>query len=99
MEAKYIACSSMIQEAAWLRRFLQNIEVVKTAFELVTLYCDNMAALAYTKDSKYHGKTKHIHIRYHFIREMITQNEVILKHIPANEMVAIELYKPLVILL
>ena len=64
----------------------------------MTLYCDNMAASAYAKDSKYHGKTKHIHIRYHFVREMITQNEVILKHILANKMVAIELYKPLVIL-
>ena len=47
-----------------------------------------MDALAYAKDPKYHGKTKHIQIRYHFVREMITQNEVVLKHIPTNEMVA-----------
>ena len=60
MEAEYVACSSAIQEAVWLRRFLQDIGVVKTTFEAVTLYCDSMVALAYAKDPKYHGKTKHI---------------------------------------
>ena len=62
MEAECVACSFTIQEAVWLRRFLQDIGVVKTAFELVALYCDNMAELAYDKDLKYHGKTKHIQI-------------------------------------
>ena len=50
------------------------------------MYCDSMVALAYAKDLKYHGKTKHTQIRYHFFRDMITQNEeVVLKHIPTNE--------------
>ena len=53
MEAKYVACSSAIQEAVWLRRFLQNIGVVKTTFESMTLYCDNMDALAYAKGKGY----------------------------------------------
>ena len=61
MEAEYVACSLAIQEAVWLRRFLQDIGVVKIAFEPVTLYYEN-----------YHGKTKHIQIRYDFIRDMIT---------------------------
>ena len=54
-----------------------------------------MAALAYAKDLKYHGKSKHIQIRYHFIRDMITQKEVVLKHIPTNEMVADPFTKPI----
>ena len=60
MEVEYVTCSSAIQETVWLRGFLQDIGVVKTTFEPVTLYCDNMAALAYVKDPKYYGKTKHI---------------------------------------
>ena len=95
MEAEYVACSSVIHEAVWLRRFLHDIGVVKTTFEPMTLYCDSMAALAYAKDPKYHMKTKHIHIRYHFIRDMITQNEVVLKHILTNEMVADPFTKPI----
>ena len=54
-----------------------------------------MVALAYAKDPKYHGKIKHIQIRYHFVREMITQNEVVLKHIPTNQMVVDPFTKPI----
>ena len=85
----------MIQEVVWMRRFLQAIGVAKTAFDLVTLYYDSMGALAYAKDLKYHGKPKHIRIRYHFVKDMITQNEVVLKHIPTNDMVADPFTKPI----
>ena len=95
MEAKYIACSSTIQEAVWLKRFLQDLEVVKTTFEPVTLYCDSIAILTYAKDPKYNGKTKHIQIRYHFVIEMIMQNEMVLKHILTNQMVANPFTKPI----
>ena len=95
MEAKYIACSASVQEAVWLRRFLQYLEIVKTASEPVTIFCDSMAALACAKDPKYHGKTKHIQIRYHYVRDMVAQKEVILKHISTSEMVADPLTKPI----
>ena len=78
-----------------MKRFLQDLEVIKTAFEPMTLYCDSMAALAYTKDPKYQGKTKHIQIRYHFVKEIIKQNEVVLKHIPTNQMVVDSFTKPI----
>ena len=74
---------------------MQDIGIVKTTFDPVTLYCDSMAALAYAKDPKYHGKTKHIKIIYHFIRDMITQNEVVMKHIPTNEIVEDPFTKPI----
>ncbi|KAK4397695.1 Retrovirus-related Pol polyprotein from transposon TNT 1-94 [Sesamum angolense] len=45
------------------------------------------AMIAYAKDPKYHGRTKHINTRYHFIRNSIAQGEVVLKHIPTNNMI------------
>ena len=95
MEVEYVAYSLTIQEAIWLRRFLQHLEIVKTTFEPMTIYCDRMVALAYAKDPKYHGKTKHIYIRYPFIRDMITQNEVVLRYIPTSKMVADPFTKPI----
>ena len=94
MEAEYVVCSSTIQEAVWLRRFLHHLEIVKTTSELMMIYCDSMVALASAKDPKYHGKTKHIQIRYHFVRDMITQNEVVMRHIPTSKMVADSFTKP-----
>ena len=69
MEVEYVACSLAIQEAVWLRRFFQHLEIVKITYEPMTIYCDRMDALAYAKDLKYHGKTKHIQIKYHFVRD------------------------------
>ena len=95
MEVEYVAYSTAIQGAVLLKRFFQNLEVVKAASDPVTVHCDGMAALAYVKNSKYHGKTKHINIRYHYIRDMIAHNEVVLKHISTRLMIVDPLTKPI----
>ncbi|CAL5374326.1 unnamed protein product [Camellia sinensis] len=95
MEAEFVACSSAVQEAVWLRRFLQHLDVVTHTSDPVTIHCDSMAALAYAKDPKYHGRTKHIDVRFIFIRDILAQKEVILEHIPTSRMVADPLTKPI----
>ena len=59
------------------------------------VHCDSMVVLVYAKDSKYHGRTKHIDIRYHYIQDMVTHNEVVLKHISESLMIADPLTKPI----
>ena len=54
-----------------------------------------MATLAYAKNSKYHGKTKHIDIRCHYIRDMVAHNEMVLKNISISCMIANPLTKPI----
>ncbi|KAL0311685.1 UNVERIFIED_CONTAM: Retrovirus-related Pol polyprotein from transposon TNT 1-94 [Sesamum calycinum] len=55
---------------------------------LSTMEAEYVAStIAYAKDPKYHGRTKHIDTRYHFIRDSITQGEVVLRHIPTNDMI------------
>ena len=58
-------------------------------------FCDNTAALTAAKDPKYHGKTKHIKKRYHYIIDAITENDVVLKHISTSNMVVDPLTKPI----
>uniref|UniRef100_A0A2N9GLJ0 Integrase catalytic domain-containing protein n=1 Tax=Fagus sylvatica TaxID=28930 RepID=A0A2N9GLJ0_FAGSY len=70
MESEYVACSAAIQEAVWLRRFLQRLGVTAHAEDAVLLYSDSTSTLAYAKDPKYHGKAKHIELRYHYIRDV-----------------------------
>ena len=96
MEAEYVACSTATQDAVWLRSFLQYLEIVKTALEPVIIFCDNNAALTVIKDLKYHGNTKHIKKRYHYIKDVITEMDVILKHIFTSNMMADLLTKPIV---
>ena len=90
-----MACSVAAWEAFWLRRFLQDLEVVACAFDPITIHYDSIAALAYVNDSKYHGKTKHINVKYHYICEVAKQTEVVLEHISTSHMVANHLTKPI----
>jgi len=94
MEAEYVAGSATVQEGVWLRKFLWEFSIVARAQEL---YCDSSATIVYSKDPKYHGKTKHIDTRYHFVRHMIVRKEVILKHISTSLMVADPLTKPILV--
>ena len=90
-----MACVAVMQEVVWLKRFLQRLGITTHSEEAVTLYFDSIAALAYAKDPKYHGKSKHIEIKFHFIRYMITWGEVVMKHISTGSMVADPLTKPI----
>lgn len=67
LKLEYIAYSTAIQEGVWLRKFLHDLGIVACASKLVTIHYDSMATLAYAKDVKYHGQTKHINIVYPFI--------------------------------
>ena len=95
MESEYVACAAAVQEAVWLKRFLQCLGITAHSEEAVTLYSDSTAALAYAKDPKYHGKSKRIEIKYHFIRDIVARGEVLVKHIPTGSMVADPLTKPI----
>ena len=66
---------------------MQSLGIVKDVFGPTTIYSDSQVVIVYVKNSKYHGKTKHIDTKNTFIRDIITQMEVILKYLPTHEMV------------
>lgn len=61
-------------------KFFQCLYVMARADETVTVDCDCMAALAYTKNPKYHGQTKQIDVWEHYIRDVVAQREVVIKY-------------------
>ena len=64
-EAEYIAAAHAAKEAIWLRRLLtelgENLEFS------TTLFVDNQSAIAIARNPKFHDRTKHIEVRYHFL--------------------------------
>ena len=86
MEAEYITASAATQETIWFRQFLQDLEVIPHASDLITLHCDSMAVIGHAKSARCHAKTKHLDIKFNFI---INQSEeVTLEYIPMKRMVA-----------
>lgn len=63
--------------------------------DATVLESDNMGAIHLTSKSIFHGRTKHVEIQYHWIREIVNQGSIKLKHCPTVDMVADLLTKPL----
>ena len=92
-EAEYVAATHAAKEALWLRRLIH--ELFPSLARPTTLYCDNQAALKLVEDDNYRARTKHIDIRYHFVREVAKNGALILIYCPTAEMVADILTKAL----
>lgn len=96
-EAEYVSLSEAAREAIFLRRFIAEVTDGQ-CFKLdepMTIYSDSQSAIAIAKNPVHHQRTKHVDVRYHFVREAIVNNEVILKYKETACMVADGLTKPL----
>jgi hypothetical protein len=92
-ESEYVAATHGMKEAIWLRSLLS--EIFEPIEPPTTLFSDNQAAIALTRDHQYHARTKHIDVRYHFIRWVIEQGSLRLIYCPTDDMVADVLTKAL----
>ncbi|KAL6327560.1 hypothetical protein AAG906_021850 [Vitis piasezkii] len=73
-------------QAIWLRRILEDIK--KKQNEATYLFCDNKSAIAIAKNYVFHSRTRHIAVKYHFIKEAISDGEVQLMYCKSEEQVA-----------
>ena len=85
-ESEYITMTHAAKEAIWIRMF--QGEVLRPLSKPMLLYCNNQLAIAVAKDDQFHARTKHMDIRYHFIREAITQNIIEVRYCPTQHMIA-----------
>lgn len=92
-EAEYVAATSAACQAIWLRRILVDLHQKQEG--ATDIFCDNRATIAMTKNPAFHGRTKHIDIRLHFIRDLVGNKEIMLKHCSTHEQVADILTKSL----
>ena len=92
-EAEYIALSTATQEAIWLRRLLADLNTEQSSPNVIM--GDNQGSIAIERNPVSHNRTKHIDIRYHFIREALQDDIIDLCFCPSSEMIADVLTKPL----
>ncbi|XP_015168566.1 uncharacterized mitochondrial protein AtMg00810-like [Solanum tuberosum] len=85
-EAEYIAAASAVNQAIWLRKMLKDLGYEQT--EATKIMCDNSSAVSISKNPVFHGRTKHIKIKFHFIREVQQSNEVLLVHCSSQNQLA-----------
>ena len=94
-EAEYMSLASAAQEAVWIQRLLLEICQQKDGVVPTIIYEDNQSAISMSKNPQFHGRTKHIDIKHHFIREKVVENTIKLEYCKSEEMAADILTKAL----
>ena len=93
-EAEYMALTEAVQEAIWLKAFLCELGEMSIN-EAVKIHEDNQGSIALAKNPECHKRTKHIDIRYHFVREKVEDGQVLLQYCSTKDMKADLMTKPI----
>lgn len=91
-EAEYVAASEGTKELIWLKSLLN--EVIKISCT-PTLLMDNVGAIKLAKNPEFHKRTKHVEVKYHFVREKYQEGSICVEHVSTEDMVADIMIKPL----
>lgn len=92
-EAEFMAATEAAKQAIWLQELMGEITGKK--HEKILIRVDNKSAIALTKNPVFHRRSKHIHKRYHFIRECVEKDQIDVEHVPGKEQLADVLTKAL----
>ncbi|GKA01705.1 ribonuclease H-like domain, reverse transcriptase, RNA-dependent DNA polymerase, partial [Tanacetum coccineum] len=82
-ESEFIAATAAVTQALWLKRLLSKI--TDSNEKKITIYVDNKSATALMKNPVFHGRSKHIDTKYHFIRECVEKEDLTVEHISGEQ--------------
>ena len=88
METKFIEYYEATTQALWLRNFVGGLKIVDSTVRPIKIFCDNRAVIFFSKNNKSGSRSKHIDIKYFWVRENIKRNEVFIEHISIELMIA-----------
>jgi hypothetical protein len=92
VEAEYMAASSAVKEALWIRRLLMEMDI---PIDVPVIKCDSQGAIKLLKHPIASQRSKHIDVIHHFVRERVMRKEVSFEYCNTKQMVADMLTKPL----
>ena len=84
-EVEYVATGSCCTQMLWLKQMLKDYGIPQGK---LTIFCDNTSAISITKNPVLHSKTKHIELRYHFIRDLVEKQVLELSFVPTKTQLA-----------
>ena len=95
MEAEFVACFEATVHALWLRNLISGLGIVDSIAKPLRIYCDNSAAVFFSKNDRYSKGAKHMEIKYLSVKEEVQKRRVTFEHIRTNMMLADPLTKGL----
>ena len=90
-EAELISLSEACQEIIWFQYLLEDMDI---KLNKLKVFEDNQSVISIVKSDKIKSRTKHIGVKYHFVKETIENNNIDIHYCPTEKMVADILTKP-----
>ncbi|GJY95827.1 retrovirus-related pol polyprotein from transposon TNT 1-94, partial [Tanacetum coccineum] len=91
-KAEYVVAAGCYASILWMKSQLSDYDI---HYKMVPIFCDNTSAITISKNPLLHSRTKHIDIRYHFIRDHILKGDIELHFIPTEYQLVDIFTKPL----
>ncbi|KAK2407959.1 putative mitochondrial protein [Trifolium repens] len=85
-EAEFIAAANSACQAIWLRRILEELHFHQD--RPTVIHCDNSSTIKLSKNPVLHGRSKHIDVRFHFLRDLVTDKTIDLVYCQSEDRVA-----------
>lgn len=93
IEAEYVAAAGCACQAIWMRRILHEIGHEQVGE--MELLCDNTSTIKLSRNAVLHGRSKHIQVHYHFLRDLVKEGTIKLVYCNTEEQLADIMTKPL----
>ncbi|KAH9140653.1 hypothetical protein AeRB84_015124 [Aphanomyces euteiches] len=93
-EVEYIAAAEAAKSIVWFTELLVKLRCTRQ--EPITLFVDNQSAIQVAQRTSAHGRTKHIRLRYHFLKDLVEEDVIRLQYISTDDQIADALTKSLV---
>lgn len=84
-EAEYISAATVTKEIIWLKKIFNECKINITTYNL---YIDNMSAIKLIKNPEFHQRSKHIDVKYHFVRDNYQKGEINVTYVKSEEQIA-----------
>jgi hypothetical protein len=83
IEAEYIALSMTVREAVWLHKLLADLS--EHLLDSTIIHYGNQSCVKISDNTVFHDKSKHIEIKYHYIRDIVQRKAILVQYLPTNE--------------
>ncbi|KAM1665198.1 hypothetical protein ACFXTN_040610 [Malus domestica] len=93
MVAEYLSVCETVNQAIWLKNFILGLQVMDSISRPIQIFCDNNAAIFFTKNNKRSNATRNLDIKYLIAREKVMAGLVKVDYLETGSMIADPLNK------
>lgn len=94
-KAEFVAGAACASQAIWMKRIFEKLSLEES--KCTTIYCDNSSTIQLSKNPVLHGRSKHIDVRFHFLRDLTRDGVVELVYCGTKDQLADVMTKPLTV--